>query len=371
MKALSLEGKLAIGKLKIANARLSDVRVEARAKEGLLTLNPLSAALYSGVYKGNVTVDARTGPLRLSLDELLTGVQAGPLLKDLQGRSLLTGLANATVKVSAVGATNEALTQTLAGNVNFQLKDGSLEGIDILGKICRALEAVSLGSFKKEDLVGGLLQMAVKPAKGEAAEAGGRTAFSEMHGSMTFSDGVGRNDDLLLQSPLLRVEGAGKLDLPKKRVDYKATAALVKSCEGQGGKSFRELANYAIPVTITGPLDKPDVKPDLTAGIIEMLTRKQPQEPAAAPSAPKQPGQQAAAAADYTFGFGTAGAADGSAAGHAERSEKACERRCKGCHSKRSSGPFQEEIASSGTKFSPVSVERPIGRRKSRRHDYS
>jgi AsmA protein len=294
LKTLSLDGKLALGKLKIANARLSDIRVEARAKDGLLTLNPLSASLYGGAYKGNVTVDARTGQPRLSLDEQLTGVQAGPLLKDLQGRSLLTGLANATVKVSAVGAISEALTQTLAGNVNFQLKDGSIENMDILGKICRALEAVSLGSFKKEDLVGGLLQMAVKPARGEAAEAGGRTEFSEMHGSMTFSDGVGSNDDLLVQSPLLRVEGVGKLDLPKMRVDYRVTTALVKSCEGQGGKSFRELANYPIPVTITGPLDKPDVKPDLTAGIIEILTRKQTQEPAAAPSAPKQPGQETA-----------------------------------------------------------------------------
>ncbi len=291
LKALNLDGKLALGKLKIANARLSDVRVEARAKDGLLTLNPLSAALYGGAYKGNVAVDVRTGQPRLSLDEQLTGVQSGPLLKDLQGRSLLTGLANATVKLSAVGDTTDALTQTLTGNVTFQLKDGSLEGIDILGKICRAFEALSIGSFKKEDVVGELLQMAVKPAKGEASKTEGRTAFSEMHGSMTFSDGVGSNDDLLLQSPLLRVEGAGKLDLPKKRVDYKATTALVKSCEGQGGKSFRELANYPIPVTITGPLDKPDVKPDLTAGIIETLRRNQAQEPTAAPSA-KQPGQQ-------------------------------------------------------------------------------
>jgi hypothetical protein len=73
----------------------------------------------------------------------------------------------------------------------------------------------------------------------------------------------------------LRVEGAGRLDLPNALLDYSATAALVKSCEGQGGKGMRELANYPIPVRVFGPLNALRVEPDITAGILEILRRQQ------------------------------------------------------------------------------------------------
>jgi hypothetical protein len=116
-----------------------------------------------------------------------------------------------------------------------------------------------------------------------------------MGGTMVFHNGVGTNNDLVLKSPLLRVEGAGTLDLPNRQINYRATAALVKSCEGQGGKGFGELANYPIPVTITGPLDKPDVKPNLTAGIIQMLGKRaagEQRQPSARQPATQQPQQE-------------------------------------------------------------------------------
>lgn len=49
----------------------------------------------------------------------------------------------------------------------------------------------------------------------------------------------------------------------------------MKSCEGQGGKSFSELANYPIPVSLSGPLDSLDVKPNLTSRIMQGLQRRQ------------------------------------------------------------------------------------------------
>jgi len=291
LRELNLEGKLAIGKAKMANIRLQGVDLQARAKDGLVTVNPLKAILYEGTVSGSLSIDTRGKEPQLSLDEKLAGVQAGPLLRDIKGRAMLTGLTNLDMKLSASGADTKAITRTLDGNVAFQLTDGSIEKLDIVGKICKVLSAYGAGSLRKEDIAAGVLQMVTKKAKGGEQPSDDRTEFSEMHGSMVFANGVGTNKDLTMKSPLLRLEGAGKLDLPGERLDYLATAVLVKSCEGQGGKSFSELANYPIPVNISGPLDSLDVKPNLTSGIIQILQRRQAREQQT-PAPQPQPSEQ-------------------------------------------------------------------------------
>jgi uncharacterized protein involved in outer membrane biogenesis len=289
VKALNLDGKFTVGKLKISNVRLQDIQMQARAKDGLVTMNPLSAALYGGTVNGTVTIDARGEQPQLDLNEKLADVQAGPFLKDLQGRSMLTGLTNAGIMLTATGTDSDAMTRTLNGKIDFQITNGSIEKVDIVGQICRALSSVSIPSLKKEDITAGVLQMVTKQARGGETQSGDRTEFSEMGGSMVFTNGIGANDDLTLKSPLLRVEGAGKIDLPKQYLDYQVTAALVKSCEGQGGKSYRELANYPIPVTISGPLDNLNVKPNFTAGILKVLQQQRPTEQKPAAPLPQQP----------------------------------------------------------------------------------
>jgi uncharacterized protein involved in outer membrane biogenesis len=280
LRGLDLDARLSVGALKIADLRLTDIRLQASANEGLLTLHPLSADLYDGAYSGNIRVDARGPVPLLSLDENLAGVQSGGLLKDLQGKAFISGLASTGMKLTAAGTDADALLASLDGTVSFTFTDGSIKGVDIVGKICRTLTAANAGSLKTEDLVGSALQMLVQKAGGtestgdESAEADS-TKFSEISGSMTFEKGVGTSEDLSLKSPMLRVEGAGALDLGRQYLDYEATAALVKSCEGQGGKSFADLKNIPIPVTIEGPLDDLEVKPNLTAGILKLLTRKQ------------------------------------------------------------------------------------------------
>lgn len=282
LQDLDLDGKISIGALKIANLRLNDIQAQATAKDGLLTLDPLRADLYDGAYSGNIQLDVRGETPSLSTAETLAGVASGKLLKDFQGEAVVSGLANADMKLSAAGADADALLSSLGGTVSITLSDGSIKGVDIAGKICNTLLAVDAGTIEKDDLVGSALQMLVQKATGtesnEQVEEADSTSFSEMVCSMTFENGVGASEDLFLNSPMLRISGAGSLDLTRQYLDYDATASLVKSCEGQGGKGTDELKNVPIPVTIKGPFTDLKVKPNLSAGILEILTRRQEKE---------------------------------------------------------------------------------------------
>ncbi len=60
LKPLDLDGSLKVGQLQVNNIKAANVRVDLRAKDGKLTVDPLSANLYEGSTKGAISVDANT-----------------------------------------------------------------------------------------------------------------------------------------------------------------------------------------------------------------------------------------------------------------------------------------------------------------------
>ncbi len=290
LRALDLDGRLAVAQLKIANLRLSNVELVAKGKAGRLHLSPLNAKLYHGTYTGNITLDATGEKPQVTVNEKLSGIQAGPLLKDLRGRALITGRADGFARLSASGTDTDAMKRTLSGDAGFTFLDGAIEGIDLLNTLCKAFSGLNLTSLRKEDLISGLLQFAAPKTRQSGTN---QTEFAELKGTLNFTNGVARNEDLSIKSPLLRIGGKGEVNLASERVDYLATVALVSSCQGQGGQDFQELAGIPVPVRITGPLNNPKYEPQIGAGVMEALSRsRQPATPSVQPAPAPVPQQQ-------------------------------------------------------------------------------
>ena len=68
-------------------------------------------------------------------------------------------------------------------------------------------------------------------------------------------------------SPLLRVTGKGDINLPERSMDYLASASIVASLSGQGGKGLEDLKGLTIPVRISGPFSNLSYRPDVQAMI--------------------------------------------------------------------------------------------------------
>ena len=84
-----------------------------------------------------------------------------------------------------------------------------------------------------------------------------KTDFSELKASFTIRNGVAHNEDLSLKSPLLRVGGAGDIDIGNDRLDYVLKATVVATSKGQGGRDASDLSGVTVPVKLTGALDTP------------------------------------------------------------------------------------------------------------------
>lgn len=185
---------------------------------------------------------------------------------------LLTGKGDLDLKVTTRGDTAAALTQALNGEGAVALRDGAVKGLDINSSI-RDVRATVRKALGKET------GTTVRSKK---------TDFSEMLATFTLRDGVLDNRDLSLKSPLLRVAGAGTVDLVKGELDYGVKASVVATREGQGGAERSQLAGITVPVKLFGPLAAPQYNIDFAAMLTPETVQKALSDPRAAREAVKE-----------------------------------------------------------------------------------
>jgi len=291
LRHLNLDGRLRIARMKLGNLRLSDIRVTAKAKDGIVNLFPLGARLYQGSYTGNVRVDARGKRPVLRLDERLEQVQLGPLLQDVRGEQPVTGLASLHATLTATGPDAETVKRTLSGSTRFVLANGEVKGLDLIGQLCALASTLSLTSVRRENIIAGILQLAVPQ---EARMMGG-TPFTDLTGTVNFADGLASNDDLVLTSPVLTFAGRGSVNLTSLSVDYRGIARLTGGCADRVGRSFRELRGAGIPVHISGLASQPKVEANLAGLFLQAFDARggrqaRPSQPQAAMQPQQPPG---------------------------------------------------------------------------------
>ncbi len=243
LRGLDISGTARIGKLKVKNLRSEAITTTVNAKDGLFRLTPLGAKLYQGVYSGNITFDVRGDKPVIGLDEKLTGIQAGPLLKDFMGKDYVTGKGTVAAKLTARGLESSSIRKSLNGTASFSFVNGAVKGINIAQLIRDGYAA-----YKKQ------------PGAPERAK---ETDFAELRGSVVIIDGLVANNDLSVKSPLLRIGGKGNVHLAKETIDYHVDASIVGSLEGQGGKPISELKDLTIPIAIGGTFSQPKFSLDM------------------------------------------------------------------------------------------------------------
>jgi AsmA protein len=227
----------------MSGLQFSDIRLPLEAKEGRTHLGPTQAKLYGGTYDGDIVLDARPARATLSMDEHIRNVDMGAFMKAGFDTTRVVGKGNATAKLTANGNTDAAMFRTLAGKIDFDVKDGAVTGLDLWYEIRRAMAL-----FKRQ-------AQPTRPA-GEP-----KTAFDAMAGSAVVDQGVLRNDDLVVDMTYLKVKGKGTLALESQAVDYRLVTEVYKLPEGDDALS--DLKAAEIPVTITGTLADMKVRPDV------------------------------------------------------------------------------------------------------------
>ena len=263
LRTLNLDGRLSIGALKVANVKVDQLRLDVQAHRGIVNIDPLSAKLYQGSTSGSISVNAQGTP-SIAIKQSLTGIDIAALGKDAANFDTLEGKGNVSVNLTMQGDKVSEMKRALNGTATLNLADGAIKGINIAKKI-RDAKAM-LGAKSQTESVN----------KDE------KTDFSELKASFKISHGVAHNDDLLMKSPLLRLSGAGDINIAADSIDYLTKATLAKTLEGQGGADT--VGGVTVPVRVSGPFV--DLKYSLDFG--SMVSDEARQKVAGAKAAIKQ-----------------------------------------------------------------------------------
>ncbi len=244
--------ELTVAGLLIRKIKIGESNLKVTLRNGILVTELTKMALYGGVGKARVTTRGGRGVPVLSLNSTLTKVKANPFMRDAMNLDRVEGTANIKVRINTRGRSQREMIQALAGGGKVTFLDGAIKGIN-LGAMVRNIESAFLGSDASQTQ---------------------KTDFSEMGGSFQIRRGILTNNDLLLKSPLLRLTGKGKIDMPKRWIDYRIEPKLVASTTGQGGAAGA--IGISVPVNIKGPWHDIGYSPDLGAMLGELA--KQPEK---------------------------------------------------------------------------------------------
>jgi len=244
LKTLDVKGQLSVGQAIVSKLPFSAIRLPLEVKDGRAHLGPTAAKLFGGSYDGDIVLDARPVTATLSTNEHVKSIDMGALMKAGFDTTRVSGRGNANAQLTASGNTDVAMFKSLAGKIDFDIRDGAVNGVDLWYEIRRAVAL-----FQR--------QAAPQPAAGPP-----KTAFNALQGSALVDKGVLRNDDLVADLTYLKVKGKGTLALESQAIDYRLTTEVYKLPAGEEA-ALADIKAAEIPVTITGTLADMKVRPDV------------------------------------------------------------------------------------------------------------
>jgi AsmA protein len=265
--------RISAAELNIGSAHFAPAAIDSTLASGILKCAISNLGAYGGQANGEIDIDASGGTPAYTMRGDLVGVRALPLLRSTAGFDKLDGKLQAKIAVRADGQSQRAIMSNLSGTVFANLKDGEIRGLNV-AQMIRALTSGTLSGWQ------------------EGKEQ--TTDLTQLSASFRIDKGQATTTDLNLVGPLVRMTGAGTIDLGTRMMAFRVEPKLVMTTEGQGRAA--DPVGFGIPVIIDGPWAEPRIYPDI-AGMLD--------DPDAAYAKLKEMGKG-------LFGPGGVGGSDGS-----------------------------------------------------------
>lgn len=253
---LDAQLRLSAAELNLGAAHFAPASIDARLSGGTLTAQFAQLGVYDGEASGQLAIDARPRTPAITLRADFKNVRARPLLAGLADFDRIDGKLQAEMTLRADGDSVRAVMASLGGTASVAVRDGEIRGVNVAQMIRR---------------------LTTTPLSGWEANSTETTDLTELAASFRIAQGKAATTDLALAGPLVRMTGAGTIDLGAKALALRVEPKLVLTTQGQapqgqstapGSGPAAEPVGLGIPVVIDGPWASPRIYPDI-AGVLD------------------------------------------------------------------------------------------------------
>ncbi len=237
--------RVSVAELNIGSAHFAPAAIDSTLAGGILKCVISNLGAYGGQANGEIDIDTSGGTPSYVMRSDLIGVRALPLLRSAAGFDKLDGKMQAKITARSSGSSQRAIISNLGGTVFANFQDGAIRGLNV-AQMIRSLTSSTLSGWQ------------------EGREQ--TTDLSQLSASFRIEKGQATTTDLNLVGPLVRMTGAGTIDLGTRMLAFRVEPKLVMTTEGQGRAA--DPVGFGIPVLIDGPWAEPRIYPDM-AGILD------------------------------------------------------------------------------------------------------
>lgn len=242
---LDAQARISAAEMIIGDTRLAPAAIDATLANGAMKAQFSNLGAYGGQASGDLAIDVSAGTPSYVLRSDFVGVRALPLLKSVADFDKLDGKMQAKITVRSTGSSQRAIMSNLNGTVFAVFQDGAIKGLNV-AQMIRSLTSGTLSGWQE--------------GKEQA------TDLSQLSASFRLDKGQAITTDLNLVGPLVKMTGAGTIDLGTKMLAFRVEPKLVMTTEGQGRAA--DPVGLGIPVVIDGPWAQPRIYPEMQ-GILD------------------------------------------------------------------------------------------------------
>ncbi len=242
---IDVQARISAAELNIGDGRFAPAAIDVTLASGVLKAQVANIGAYDGNANGDLTIDASTATPTFAMRADLTGVRALPVLRSLADFDKLDGRMQAKISVRSAGTSQRAIMSNVAGTAFVVFQDGAIRGLNV-AQMIRSLTSGTLSGWQEGE---------------EKA-----TDLSQLSASFKIDKGQAQTTDLNLVGPLVKMTGAGTIDLGTKQIGFRVEPKLVMTTEGQGRAT--DPVGFGIPVMIEGPWGAPRIYPEMQ-GILD------------------------------------------------------------------------------------------------------
>jgi AsmA protein len=245
MNYVDMQAKVSAAEVNFGQAHIAPVAIDASLASGVMRARLPNLGAYGGQANGDLIVDATSAIPTYAMRGDLTNVRALPLMQSAFDFDRLDGKLQAKMSLQSSGASQRAIMSNLDGSLFAVFQDGKIRGINV-AQMIRQLTASTLSGWQDDN------QQA--------------TDLTQFSASFRIEKGKATSTDLNLIGPLVRVTGAGTIDLGEKTLALRTEPKLVMTTQGQGRAA--DPVGLGIPVVIQGSWASPQIYPEM-AGILD------------------------------------------------------------------------------------------------------